>query len=110
MSPVALGRPLNLAEGHRETALHARARHHRFVPALYVGEVGQIDLVALMSPGPAENREIGNRHVAAGEFSLAEPPIEHTIEPPRFLRVALESVTTVLFVGDLEKMVHLAGH
>src|SRR5262245_23510617 len=63
-----------------------------------------------MSPGPAENREIGNRNVAADEFSFAELPIKHAIEPSRLLRVPLETISTVLLVGDLEKMVHLAGH
>src|SRR5262249_52745885 len=71
--------PLDLAEGRGETALHTRAGHDRFVPTLHVREIGQIDLVALMAPGPAEDREIGDRDLAGGEFDLAEPAIEDTV-------------------------------
>src|SRR5215472_6876008 len=66
--------------------------------------------MALVPPGPAEDREIGNRDVAAGERDLAEPPVEHAVEPARFLRIALETVASVLLVADLQEMVHLAGH
>src|SRR5215831_21372023 len=66
--------------------------------------------MALVPPSPAEDREIGNRDVAAGERNLAEPPVEHAVKPARFLRIALEAIAPVLLVGDLQEMVHLAGH
>src|SRR4051812_25601800 len=52
------------AQGHFEAALRAGAGHHRLVPALDVGVVGEIDLMALVPPRPAEDREIGDRNVA----------------------------------------------
>src|SRR5882757_800357 len=57
--------PACSAQGDGETALHARAGHHCLVPALDIGEVRQIDLVAFVPPGPAEDREIGNRDLTA---------------------------------------------
>jgi hypothetical protein len=45
--------PACLAQGDGETALHAWAGHHCLVPALDIGEIRQIDLVALVPPSPA---------------------------------------------------------
>src|SRR5437667_12614550 len=90
-----------LAQSDRETALDPRAGHHRLVPALDIGEIGQIDLVALVSPCPAEDREVGNRDVAGRELDLGEPAIEHAIEPPGFLRVPLQAIAPILLVRDL---------
>src|SRR5215471_8014760 len=63
-----------------ETALGARPGHHRLVPPFDVGVVGEIDLMALMPPRPPEDREIGNRNLAAGERDLAEPLVQHTVK------------------------------
>ena len=61
------------AQGDLEAALDSRPGHYCLIPALDVREVGQIDLMALVAPRPAENGEIGNREIAAGELDLAEP-------------------------------------
>ena len=50
-------------------ALDGRPGHQRIVPATDIGEIGQIHLVALMAPGPAEDREIGDRQRAGDEFA-----------------------------------------
>src|SRR5258705_6379560 len=42
-------------------ALDARARHHRVVPAADMGEIRERHLVALVPPGPTEDRKVGNR-------------------------------------------------
>ena len=60
-------RRIGSAQRDLETTLCAGAGHHGFVPALDVGEVGQVDLVPLMPPSPAEDCEIRDRNVAAGE-------------------------------------------
>src|SRR5579883_2908836 len=44
-------------------ALDSGARHQGVVPALHIGEVRQIHLVAGVAPGPAENGEIGDRQL-----------------------------------------------
>src|ERR1700720_3977384 len=77
--------PACLAQGDGETALHAWAGHHCLVPALDVGKIRQIDQVALVPPGPAEDREIGNRDLTTGELDVAEPFVEHAIGPARLL-------------------------
>src|SRR6266851_5095114 len=65
----------------------------------------------LVPPGPAEDREIGDRHlVAGGELHLAEALVEDAIEPPRLLHIAFEAVAAVLCLLNLQEMVHLAGH
>src|SRR6516225_2725378 len=84
-SPFEIRRGLRSAEGHGEAALHPRAGHHRLVPALYVREIRQIDLVAFMPPGPAEDREISDGNVAGDELDFAEPAIEHAVEAARLL-------------------------
>src|SRR5216684_3603450 len=100
-----------LAQRHLEAALGAGAGHHRLVPALDVRVVGEVDLMALVPPSPAEDREIGDRYViAAGELHVAEALIEDAVEPARLLHVALEPVAAVGFVLHLQEMVDLAGH
>ena len=81
-----------------------------FVPALDVREIGQVHLVALMAPGPAEDGEIGDRHRARDELVVGEPAVEHAVEPARLLHVALQAVAAVLLVLHRDEMVHLAGH
>src|SRR5215813_2616095 len=66
--------------------------------------------MALMAPSPAEDCEIGDRDLAGGEFDLAESAIQDIVQPARLLGIALETIATVLFVGHLQKMVHLTGH
>src|SRR5712692_2612653 len=110
LSRAVFGSDRVLAQGDRETALDARASHQRLVPALDVGKVRQIYLMALVPPRPAEDREIGNRDVASRELHFAEPLVEHAVEPPRLFRIALQAVAPVLLVGDLQEMVDLAGH
>src|SRR5713226_4356847 len=88
-----------LAQCHLEAALGAGARHHRLVPALDVGVVGEVDLMALVPPGPPQDREIGDRYViAAGELHIAEPLVEDAVEPVRLLHIALEPIAAVGFV------------
>jgi hypothetical protein len=53
--------PFPSAQGDREAALHARTGHQLLVPALHVRKVGQIDLMALVAPGPAQDREVRDR-------------------------------------------------
>src|SRR4051794_11202977 len=104
-------RCFDLAQCHLEAALGAGPPHHRLVPALDVGVVGEADLVPLMPPGPAEDREIGDRHlVACRELRLPETLVEDAVKPVRFLRVALEAVTSVLLLLDLEEVMHLSRH
>ena len=45
--------------------LVAGAGHQRVVPALDVGEIRQLDLVARMAPGPAQDGKIGDRQSPA---------------------------------------------
>src|SRR5450755_5003816 len=42
-------------------ALDAGARHQRVVPAAAMGEIRERHLVALVPPGPAEDRKVGDR-------------------------------------------------
>src|SRR5437867_1590343 len=99
-----------LAQRHLEAALRPRPRHHRLVPALDVGIVGEVDLMALVPPGPAEDGEIGDRHLRAGGIRhLAQPLVEDAVEPARLLHVALEAVAAVRLLLDLQEMVHLSG-
>src|SRR5215831_8145119 len=98
------------AQSNLETAPHAWAGHQLLVPALDVREIAEIDLVALVPPRPAEDRKIRDRNASAGKFDFAKPPVEHAVESSRFLRVALQAIAPVLLVGDLQEMMHLAGH
>src|SRR5947209_11641912 len=97
------------AQRHLEAALCARARHHCLVPALDVGVIVQADLMTLVPPGPAEDREIGDRDIVAGGVPrLAEALVEDAVEPVRLLHVAVKAVAAVLFHIDLQAKVHLA--
>src|SRR5262249_38288561 len=98
------------AQSDGKAALHAGTGHHGLVPPLDVAKIRQVDLVTLMPPSPAENREIGYRNAAPGELDFPEPLVEYAVETPRLFRVALKPVTPILLVGDLQEMVHLAGH
>src|SRR5260370_19586589 len=85
-----------LAQRHIEAGLGAGTRHHRLVPALDVGVVGEVDLMALVPPGPPQDREIGDRHlIAAGERRLAQALVEDAVEPLRLLHVAFEPIAAV---------------
>src|SRR5205085_3283920 len=103
--------PRNLAQRHLVAALGAGPCHDSLIPALDVRVVGEIDLVPLVPPGPPQDREIGDRHLAAGgELRFAQALIEDAVEPARLLRVALQAVAPVFFLLDLQEMVHLARH
>src|SRR5205807_6864226 len=58
--------PCSSAQRHLEAALGGGARRQRLVPPFDVRVVREVDLVPLVPPGPAEDREIGDRHLAAG--------------------------------------------
>src|SRR5258706_13617850 len=64
-------------------ALDARAGHHRLVPALDIGEIRKLHLVAWMPPGPAEERKVGDRYSARNKVAIAQPAIKDAIEAPR---------------------------
>ena len=55
------GRSGRVVELDRKAALHAGPREERFVQAPDVRKIVQRDLVALVPPGPAENREVRHR-------------------------------------------------
>src|SRR5262249_52534276 len=100
-APVVL-----LAQRDLEAALCAGARHHRLVPTLDVRIVVEADLMPLVPPRPAENREVGNRDLVAGRvLRLTQALVEDAVEPVRLLHVALEAVAPVLLVLDLQEMV-----
>ena len=90
--------------------LVGRAGHQRLVPALDAGEIRQLDLVARVAPGPAEDGEIGDRQRARDELAPRKALVEHVIEPARLGHVALEAIGAVLLVFQRDEMVHLAGH
>src|SRR5580765_8470896 len=67
--------------------------------------------MALVPPGPAEDREISDRHLAAaGERYLAQALVEDAVEPAGLRHVTVEPVAAVRLVLDLQEMVDLAGH
>src|SRR6185312_14912199 len=76
-------------------ALGRRAGHQRVVPALDVRKILQLDLVARVAPGPAEDGEIGNRQGAGDELMVSQPLVEHAIKPSRLGHVALQAVGAV---------------
>src|SRR5215470_7270785 len=85
-SPETRERVSKLTQCDVEALLGAGARHHRLIPALDVGVVAQIDLMALVPPGPAKDRKIGDRHPIAGRIRrLAETCVEDAVEPVGFL-------------------------
>src|SRR6476661_1226675 len=58
-------------------------------------------------PGnPRPNGDVGDRIVARRIFGLAEPPIEHTPEPPCFLGVALLGISALSRI-EFHEMVNL---
>ena len=66
--------------------------------------------MALVPPRPAENREIRHRQFSRDVFHFPEAPVEHAVEAPRLVRVALEAIAPVAFGLDHAKVVHLSGH
>src|SRR6516225_11029585 len=76
----------------------ARSRHHLIVPALDVGKIGQLHLVAGMAPCPTEDRKIGYRQRVRHELAGGKPPVEHPIKAPRLGHEALEPIGAVLLV------------
>jgi hypothetical protein len=92
----------------RNCAAH-RAGHQRPIQAPDVGELCRIDLVALVPRRPAENCEVSNRNVVAGEFDWVEPIVEHTVKPSSFLRVALDAVVVVGAFSIVRKWLNCWG-
>ena len=78
------------AQLHLEASRHARARHHRLVPPLHVRIFREVDLVPRMPPGPAEDREVGDRKFVGKVRTPGQSTIHDAVQPPRLLRVALE--------------------
>src|SRR3954449_6814043 len=104
---AALIRPavLFLTQRHLEAAPGAGAGHHCFVPALDIRVVGEIYLMPFVPPGPAKDREIGDRDlVAAGIPRFRQTLVDHAVEPPRLLGIAFETVAPVLLLLDLQEM------
>src|SRR5262245_49509722 len=89
-------------------ALGRRAGHQLIVPALDIGKVLQFDLVARVAPGPAEDREVGDRQGAGYELAAREALVQHIVEPARLFHVAVQAVGAVLLVLQRDEMVHLA--
>src|SRR6185295_12427896 len=71
-------------------------------------KLGEIDFVPRVPPRPAQDGKIGNRRLIGEKFPRCEPAVHHAVEPPRFLRIARESVSTVLLVLDRQEVMHLA--
>ena len=103
-------RATSLLQRDRGSLRGRRACHHGFVPALHVGEVGQIDLMPFVPPRPAEDGEVSDRDGSADVLGLRQPLVENAVQPPRFFAVSLQPVFAVLLVLDLQEMVHLAEH
>src|SRR6195952_3042475 len=91
--PSSTPRPPPLAPARRR-----RPSHDRLIPALHVWKLSQIDLVALVTPCPADNGEIGDGDLVGNVFVLRQPPIQHAIQPSGFLGIALQAIALVLRV------------
>ena len=90
--------------------LTAGPRHQRVVPAFDIGKIRQLDLVARVPPGPAEDGEIGDRQRARDEFAIRQAAIQHAVEPARLRHEALQAVGAVLLVLQRDEVMHLPRH
>ena len=73
-------------------------------------EIRQVDLVALVAPGPAEDREVGDRQLIGDEVVRRQPPVEHAVQPAGLVGEALQPVGALRLVLQRDEMMHLAGH
>src|SRR5258708_22905982 len=90
--------------------LHLRPRTHLRIPALEVRIIVQRKTLRLVSHGPGEAGDVGDR-IIAGDIAagLAELGIEHAVEPRRLVAVALDGVGDFLRRVEREMAV-LAEH
>src|SRR5207237_890044 len=69
------------AEGHRETSRHGGPFHQVAVPACDLGIVGEVHLMSLVAPDPAEYRKVGDRERTCHIGDLRETAVEDAVEP-----------------------------
>ena len=62
-----------------------------------------------MPPGPAENGEVGHRQRPGDELGLGQAAVQHAVQPPGLLHVALQAIALVVAVHRQE-VVHLPRH
>src|SRR5512139_285323 len=85
--------PRLVQKRHRHALGHGGAGIDDVIPALDVGEVGEVDGVPLMARRPWEDRHVGNAVVRArGEGVARELLVEHAVEPLGLVDVTLDAV------------------
>src|SRR5215475_3519035 len=90
-------------------ALDRRPRAHRFEPALEVREVGDVLALALVRHDPGIDRHVRDRVVAGDEGAIAEPLVQHAVEPVDLVAVAVDGVGNLVHRVVAEVIV-LTGH
>ena len=72
-------------------------------------EVGQVHLVPLVPPDPAEDGEVGDRQLAGEVLVRGQAPVHHAVQAPRLVHEALQPVGALGFVLQRDEVVHLPG-
>ena len=73
-------------------------------------KVGEIDLVSGMPPCPTEDGEVGDRQFIREELVRGQPAVHHVVQAPGFLRIARQSVATVVFIRDRREVMDLSRY
>src|SRR4029450_10143586 len=83
---------------HFVTFLHGRALGNGRVPPLHLRIFVEVDRLPLVARHPWPDCAIGDGVIISDEFAIAQPAVEHAIEPVRLLEKALLGVGGLAFV------------
>src|SRR5262249_27799511 len=81
---------------HLDAALHRRPGGDALEPALIVGVFRGDHALALRRAHPGPAGDVGDRVLAGEIVAIGQPPVDHAIEPPRLLGVAVDRVADLL--------------
>ena len=66
-----------------------------------MGEILELDLVARVAPGPAQDRKVRDRQLAGDEFVSSQSSIQYAIEPAGLGHVAFQAIGAILlYLGE----------
>src|SRR5580765_2844159 len=96
---------------HLQRALHRRPAVDLVEPGLNLRELAPVDSVPLARAQPREYRDIRDRVVRAREIGdLGEARLHDSVQPPHFLRVAVQRILDALRDDVAAEMVGLPHH